>query len=84
MPAYQNTDQGGYLSSFYVIEGIILGRKFGVEVSGVDCSLFGGVGPLHRSGKRATDVHSSGYNGKWRFLCGFCADIGVYCVCSYA
>jgi len=62
VPAYQNTDQGGYLSSFYVIEGIILGRKFGVEVSGVDCSLFDRVGTLPRSGKRAIDVHSSGYN----------------------
>jgi len=62
VPAYQNTDQGGYLSSFNVIEGIIPGRKFGVQVSGVDCSLFDRVGPPLHAGKSATDVHNSGYN----------------------
>ena len=70
VPGYQNTDQGSYLSSFNAIEGITPGKKFGVEVSGADCSSFSRVGPLPRAGKRATsagrNVNGSGYNGKHR------------------
>lgn len=62
IPAWQNTDQGGYLASFFALQQFTTpGKLFGVAVAGVDCTLFQTVGPLLHSSRKRADIN--GYNG---------------------